>query len=352
MEGRHSFDNIIGGTPEERESAEQYFQKRSDEKSERILQYEIEKTPGDKEIIERTMVYVDQVAARYTDKVKPISEDKIFLLKKDGVEAMEEGRLLSGVYNPVTGNIAVDQKDSKIGMAGTIAHELFHAKAYKSWRISSKERRDDLYRHGLQMIDIKNPQAESGTKQKYFSVMDEAIVEKLASQAIELIEQDPLFREESEATKQLLNFYLGFARRNGKSPEFLQRMEDEFRYVSNAQKRLKSVLDFSEDQNDREDYTAGMFKALAEKSEIGGNSRDLERIKFDKLLDEIVEKSSGRFANREEVFTEFAKAHFSGDYLNIARIVEGILGKGSFRKIANDFSGSIEKNAPAADIEG
>jgi len=57
-----------------------------------------------------------------------------------------------------------------------------------------------------------------------------------------------------------------------------------------------------------------------------------------KPFDKIVSSSKGKFTSRDEVFEHFARANFSGKYLPLARMVEDILGKGSFRKIAEDFS--------------
>lgn len=62
------------------------------------------------------------------------------------------------------------------------------------------------------------------------------------------------------------------------------------------------------------------------------------------LLDKLVEGSGGKFKNRDEVFDEFAKANFSGNYLPLARMVEGIFGKGSFRRLAEEFSEKPKKD--------
>jgi ribosome-associated toxin RatA of RatAB toxin-antitoxin module len=69
-----------------------------------------------------------------------------------------------------------------------------------------------------------------------------------------------------------------------------------------------------------------------------------ERIKMYELMDNLIAKSGGRLKNRDEVFGEFAKAHFSGNYLPLARMVENTLSKGSFRELANKFSIEPEKN--------
>jgi hypothetical protein len=72
--------------------------------------------------------------------------------------------------------------------------------------------------------------------------------------------------------------------------------------------------------------------------------RYTERKKLYELLDKLVLHSGGKFNNRDEVFDEFAKANFSGNYLPLARMVEGILGQGSFRKLAEEFGAEPKKD--------
>ncbi|MEK7168067.1 MAG: hypothetical protein AAB791_03650, partial [Patescibacteria group bacterium] len=59
--------------------------------------------------------------------------------------------------------------------------------------------------------------------------------------------------------------------------------------------------------------------------------------KMYELLDRLVAGSDGKFKHRDEVFDEFARANFSGNYLPLARIVENILGRGMFKKMAEEF---------------
>jgi len=54
------------------------------------------------------------------------------------------------------------------------------------------------------------------------------------------------------------------------------------------------------------------------------------------LIDEIIEKSHGRFENRQEVFDIFARANFSGNLIPLARLIESIFGKGSFRRLGEE----------------
>ena len=46
---------------------------------------------------------------------------------------------------------------------------------------------------------------------------------------------------------------------------------------------------------------------------------------------------------QEELFDEFARAHFTGNYLPLARIIEDTFGKGAFREIATEL-GEMKEN--------
>ena len=83
---------------------------------------------------------------------------------------------------------------------------------------------------------------------------------------------------------------------------------------------------------------AEMLGRLIKEKKLETVERYSERSKLYVLLDNMVEKSNGEYKNRSEIFAEFAKANFIGNYLPLARIVEKILGKGEFRKIAEEYS--------------
>jgi hypothetical protein len=75
-----------------------------------------------------------------------------------------------------------------------------------------------------------------------------------------------------------------------------------------------------------------------EKKEIqSADERTDEREKLDKVINEIVEDSKDKNLTKDQIFDEFAKAHFTGNYILLARIVEESLGKGSFRRIAEEL---------------
>lgn len=67
------------------------------------------------------------------------------------------------------------------------------------------------------------------------------------------------------------------------------------------------------------------------------------------VCDEIHKDASEKYKNSSEVFKEFLKAHFTGELLTIARLVEKTFGEGSFRLLGNmgdeDGSGVLHLEA-------
>ena len=110
--------------------------------------------------------------------------------------------------------------------------------------------------------------------------------------------------------------------------------------------RLEYIL-FESDKDD--EYKWQTFLAYCDVHNKSGEifrERMGERKKFEVLLDNVVITASekGVVIQRDELFDDFARAHFSGAYLPLARKIEEIMGKGSFRKIAEDFKKVIKVN--------
>jgi len=188
------------------------------------------------------------------------------------------------------------------------------------------------------MIDKKDPLKKEGEEKKYFGMMEEAIVVECTKKFLKIISKNEIFREEIEALDSLKKWIASYYRRNGVVEEIVEEFEKEIKYISNPIKKVEDVLAFSEDEVQRSAFTAGMFSSLSKEGGVDGLERYIERKKLYELLDKIVSSSKGKFTSRDEVFEHFARANFSGKYLPLARMVEDILGKGSFRKIAEDFS--------------
>ena len=61
-----------------------------------------------------------------------------------------------------------------------------------------------------------------------------------------------------------------------------------------------------------------------------------ERVKLNKLIDDIYENNKEKFASREDIFIIFAKAALTGRLLEVAHLIDSTFGKGSFSTIAEE----------------
>ena len=163
--------------------------------------------------------------------------------------------------------------------------------------------------------------------------------------------KEDIFREEISAVRRFRDWVIGFYRKSERPPELVEQLKNEVKYISNPIEKVEQVLAYSDKEEDRQAYAAGMFEALYENGEAETRERYQERKKLYELLDKIVAGSNGRFETRDEIFDEFARANFSGNYLTIAKVVESILGKGSFRKLAEEFSEEPQKEGEHEESE-
>lgn len=315
MEVKAHYERVTGGTPEEKEAAFRELQAIFDVRSKKFAEYEVEKSPEDLEVLKKTELIVDRIVAQYGGKPKALPMDHIYVLKPGSILAMTEGKFADGIHRPLGLVIGVEKGKSKLLFAGTVAHELFHFKSYKSARVGRSGEDVRLYRTGLSMIDKKDPSEELGEEKKYFAVLEEAIVAECTGKFLDEISKDDAFSAEAGAVKKLRNWIAAHYRYSGIPEEEVKEFERELQYIADPQNKVEQVLASSDDEEKRQAYAAGMFRALHEKGETEMVERYVERKKLYELLDRLVENSSGKFKNRNEVFDEFAKANFSGNYL-------------------------------------
>ncbi|MFZ2414909.1 MAG: hypothetical protein WAW33_02870 [Minisyncoccia bacterium] len=344
MEGKTHYERIVGGTEEEKSLASKTLQEAFDRRSKKLAEYEIEKTPEDLEILQKIEVIVDSIVARYGGEPKALPLDHIYILRPDSVLDMTEGRLVGGIHKPIGLKVGVEKGKSKLLFADILAHELFHLKSYKSARVGKSGEDVRLYRSGLSMIDKRDPSEEMGDEKEYFAMLEEAIVAECTKKLLDEISTDSVFSEEAQAIRTFRNWVETYYHSSGISEEKIKEFGKELRYIPDPQDTVERVLAFSKDEEQRQTYAAGIFGALYEKGEVKTVERYAERKKLYELLDKLVINSGGKFKNRDEVFEIFARANFSGNYLSLARTVEGILGKGSFRKLAEEFSVEPKKD--------
>jgi hypothetical protein len=336
MEGapKHPFERIIGGSEEDKEKASKEFQNAYDTRSVKWSKYELEKTADEIEIIKKSEDFVDDIVRGYGIEPRQVPLDHIYVLKPNGVRDTTDGKIFHAIHNPLGSRIAVDRGESRLLFSSALAHEFFHAKSYRAGRVIASPDDAGLYRSGLTIFNIKDKNVPPGEEIEYFDDLDEGVTAELVKKFIDELGRDSEFAEEIADTQKYANMVTGYYRSIGASEEKISEFEWELKYIQNAKDKINSVLKAYSTEKEQNAFAAGLFTASREKGEIQFYERYEERKMFRELLDKLFEGSNGKFKTKEEIFDEFARAYFTGNYLTIARIIEEVLGKGAFRKLA------------------
>lgn len=340
------FERVIGGESEKsRIEVKEKLQKWLEEHYKNdIKPYEISPTERDKQIIETVEAAVDRLITAYSGIPKPFPPEKIHLLRPDTVHIATEGKFSGGFHSPLGQRIVVEKGSSDIDFATTLAHELFHLKSYKAAQVVENGRVKP-YRSGISVF--------SRTEEtEYFAELEEASVAEVTRQFYQNeVRNNPLFQAEVRATDKIKEWIKKFLQMRGVDEARQEFILGEIYSIPEAEEIAK-VLEGEVDSEDPEmyklGYVAGALHQFIEKEQVVLSERYRERQKLDKLLEEIVSKSENKFQNKAEIFNEFAKANFSGNLLPLARTIEDILGKGSFRRIAEEFKEEFPTREKAA----
>jgi len=81
---------------------------------------------------------------------------------------------------------------------------------------------------------------------------------------------------------------------------------------------------------------------VSESEERQEVSRMEELESLNKLVDNLWEQNKDTYESRDEIFNLFVDAHVNGGLLKIGRLIEKTLGKGSFRKLAEETGGLVD----------
>ncbi len=342
MHFERQINKIHGGSEQDKEGALEYLRSLSDvESNTNFSPYEIQKTPEDEALIRDIEARVDTIAKYYGGTPMPASLDAIHIIVPGGISKMTAGKIYTGIHNPYTGHIGIEKNNSDLLFLGTLAHELFHLKGYKSFRINQSVDDIRVYRNGISMINMKDVERKSGQEDEYFNSAEEAIVAELTKRLTDSLVDDERFTEDIKAVNKIADWVIGFHITSGRSSGQVEELRRELKYINNPQDFVRKVISHPGSESAKEAFATGMFDNLRSKGQVEMVERYTERSKLYKLIDEIVEASNNQYT-KDEVFDKFARAHFSGSYLPLAKIIESALGKGAFRKVANDFARKID----------
>ena len=237
--------------------------------SEKIENYELEKTQEDIELINFAQNAVDDYLEKY-NRVKKvmIPLENVHVLKEESIKEMTYGRIVGGMHSTIDGNVLIEKPSDKVNFSLKIFHELMHAKSFTAIQVThggiKKESRIIPYRVGFSVT------SRDGNK-IYFEDVNEAIVGILTERFFkEYIEKNYLFKDE------------------------LQKMKEKNTPIK-----------------------------LSRQREI---QKGLEYIK------ELHELNKDVYS-LEDVANIFIEAGVNGNLLKVARLIEDTFGKGSFRAL-------------------
>lgn len=334
------YKNIIGGDEEKRKKAQEKLSERFADNtiSAEAEQYVIEKSPEDIEIIQEITRQVDDMIILYGGDPHDIPIENIFFLKPGAVDELNDRKGSSGEYSIQPAKMGVEKGESSFLLGSLIAHESFHAKSYKAFRVGNQSNETYAYRSGMNMFDRKNDEIADRYK-VYFDELEEAIVAECTKRlCIQESDTSTKFEKEKRAMIEFRGLLVDLLNSKNELTEERKFFIDNIKYVPDPEYRIEAIKNFSDDIDARRGFLHGMLVAFIEDDKIEYFERFNERKKLYNLLDTIIVHSNGAFKDRESIFTEFAKVNFSGKFLPLARIIEGTLGEGSFRKMAEEFS--------------
>jgi hypothetical protein len=341
MERPESNFKIIGGGDAEIAEAESAVRDNRKWQELKVAKFEIAETEKDKAIIREVQTAVDRVVRECGGNPVPISQNQIHVVRPGSLTTLGEGRFKHGFAATLEQYVVVERGPSDTDFAGALAHELLHWQSPTVAKIVDDPNEPKLYRRGMVMVDLKNPDVKIGHEKQYFAELEEAIVAEATDRVLgELVRSNEFVRAETTLFARIKPWlHTMLVKANRTTEEENRKMLDGLRAAPAKEvEEILAVLDgnkLSEDQ--KLVFLYGEFRKLHAKAAISETERTHEREKFDKLVDGLVAGYQGRMT-REEVKQEFLKANFAGNYLRIARLIEHALGKGTFRKVAEDFS--------------
>ncbi|MBX4197778.1 hypothetical protein KW782_00385 [Candidatus Parcubacteria bacterium] len=198
---------------------------------------------------------------------------------------------------------AAELRGNSIHFGSTAFHEMLHLKGHTSFEVKHEQGKDEanttLYRSGINIYSLQALEKQD-LQHAHFKGLTEAIISTQESRSLHRMLELPIFAEEK------------------------RRLETE--------EAMKLKQEIAKEKNINE-------KDLIW---VGTNSSEYEMIVYinqrrvlDYVIGEIVEEFPHDYSSSEEIFNLFLKAHFTGQILDIARLIEETFGKDSFRLLGN-----------------
>jgi hypothetical protein len=292
---------------------------------------EKEKTPEEKETIQKIIDFVPDFVEKYGGtplKITPeiihiIDESKLTAEQKQKLQAVgggeEGGGEVFAWHDLEKWEIVIRPIESKLRNAEHFVHELMHMQSFKSLNLerSDNPTKQTFKREGKSLTTRRAGFGifDKTNEKRYFLDIDEAIIEELT------------IRFDKEYFK------------------YIPSLQEELR----AREEARAIL-----IEDNPELAADTVSVIT--TQLENNDREIkfyrysyieERKRLKTLIKEIYEKNEDQFPSEEEVFGVFVKTVFTGRLLEVARLIEKTFGKGSFRKLGEE---TMSEDAESEDL--
>ena len=267
------------------------------------------KTPEETETIEQINLNMAKFVSEYGGQPIDVPEKNIHFLNPSKVDKSVFDQLGFGGFGG-TEALAIHSTDRQSILLGsspqiniplkkalTIVHEMLHFNSFQSVtikKIGPEKLEADTRRCGLEMRSPKN-------KSVYFMDFNEALTEELA---------------------------IRFEKKYFPKIPTLQR---EFEGKSKAVKAFQPIF---QQENSGDELPPIAF--IDKEGFFCSYTYSEARNRFWKIINGILETHPDKFKSEEEIFDKFARAYFTGHFLEIARLIKDAYGRAGLRQIAED----------------
>ena len=310
MEKFSSVEKVVGAMSEERrEKFFSVYEKRFDEQDmgtlgiEGFEPNERPKTPEEIEAFTFADQLIDDIRVAYGLDPFPISHEKIHIMREETYPK----NLPVGLYSQASQTIVLLEAPALISQVAIAAHELVHMKSYNVAQLTNAPKPElTEYRMGLGARP-RDGASKEGEPIIFFNDLNEALTEETVIRIFNSLRTLPSIQQDIDQSKQVIETHKdGLAR-----------------YIPTDTIHVSA--------NKKEIF-------------ISRFGRQKERTVLTLLIDAIYASNKDTFADKEEVFNMFQKAMFTGNMLELGKIIDHSFGKGTLRKIA-ELNGDLDAQA-------
>lgn len=298
---------IVGGaSPEKKEEVKKelqkalfnHFESLSPEERKKVAKFEYKKSDEEKGLIDFANQETNRLRQEAGLEPYSIPYENYHLLPSKKYEEVKLGG--SDAMTSYTSQGILLNKENlssdptKLGSA--FVHETLHLKGHFTGKAKEygKNIRRTIFREGVSVYGTRRDELH-----EHFDGLHEAIVANQEKKSFPKLLDIPFFQKEKEWL-----------------------VSDEAKKI---RKEMAEKMKISEDE----------FRWVDKKGGWGTFPFRAQREVLDFVCAEIQKEHSQQYQDKEDVFREFLKSHFTGQLLTIARLVEKTFGEGNFRVLGN-----------------